>query len=110
MKLFWTYLSNNWLHVLDIRGCVQFTHCTRDLLLHLLSTYAIPKIKILCDLHCLKAKLRLPCNKYQQLSSLNLISQQLKFCNILIFGMAYWYIAKVSLQRDLRSNVTTSAT
>ena len=35
MKLFWAYLWNNWWHVLDIRGCVQFTHCIRDLLLHL---------------------------------------------------------------------------
>ena len=29
------------------------------------------------------------CNKYQRHSSLNLVSQQLKLCNIFIFGMAY---------------------
>ena len=44
--------------------------------------YAIPKIKMLCNLHCLKARLRLLCNKYQRHSSLNLVSQQLKLCNI----------------------------
>ena len=44
--------------------------------------YAIPKIKIICNLHCLKVRLRLPCNKYQRHSSLNLVSQQLKLCNI----------------------------
>ena len=27
------------------------------------------------------------CNKYQRLSSLNLVSRQLKLCNIFIFGM-----------------------
>ena len=54
--------------------------------------YAIPKIKMLCNLHCLKARLRLLCNKYQWHSSLNLVSQQLKLCNIFIFGMAYWSI------------------
>ena len=29
------------------------------------------------------------CNKYQRHSSLNLVSQQLKLCNIFIFGMVY---------------------
>ena len=52
--------------------------------------YAIPKINMLCNLCCLKTRLRLLCNKYQQHSSLNLVSQQLKLCNILIFGMAYF--------------------
>ena len=33
--------------------------------------YAIPKINMLCNLHCLEARLRLLCNKYQQHSSLN---------------------------------------
>ena len=51
--------------------------------------YAIPKIKILCNLHCLKARLRLLFNKFQRHSSLNLVSQQPKLCNIFIFGMAY---------------------
>ena len=51
--------------------------------------YAIPKIKVLCNLHCLKVNLRLLCNKYQQHNSLNLVSQQLKLCDIFIFGMAY---------------------
>ena len=50
---------------------------------------AIPKITMLCNLHCLKARLKLLCNKYQLYSSLNLISQQLKLCNIFIFRMAY---------------------
>ena len=43
---------------------------------------------MLCNLHCLKARLRLLCNKYQRRSSLNLVSQQPKLCNIFIFGMA----------------------
>ena len=51
--------------------------------------YAIPKINILCNLCCLKTRLRLLCNKYQRHSSLNLVSQQPKLCNIFIFGMAY---------------------
>ena len=51
--------------------------------------YAIPKINMLCNLCCLKARLRLLCNKYQQHSSLNSVSQQLKLCNMFIFGMAY---------------------
>ena len=44
---------------------------------------------MLCNLCCLKTRLRLLCNKYQRHSSLNLVSQQLKLCNIFIFGMAY---------------------
>ena len=51
--------------------------------------YAIPKKNMLCNLCCLKTRLRLLCNKYQRHSSLNLVSQQLKLCNISIFGMAY---------------------
>ena len=51
--------------------------------------YAIPKINMLCNLWCLKTRLRLLSNKYQKHSSLNLVSQQLKLCNIFIFGMAY---------------------
>ena len=50
---------------------------------------AIPKISMLYNLCCLKTRLRLLCNKYQRYSSLNLVSQQLKLCNIFIFGMAY---------------------
>ena len=34
IKLFWALLTNNRLLVLDIRGHVQFVHCTRDFLLH----------------------------------------------------------------------------
>ena len=49
--------------------------------------YAIPKINTLCNLCCLKTRLRLLCNKYKRHSSLNLVSQQLKLCNIFIFGM-----------------------
>ena len=60
--------------------------------------YAIPKIKMLCNLRCLKTRLRLLCNKYQLHSSLNLVSRQLKLCNIFIFGMAYW----TSRKRDFR--------
>ena len=52
-------------------------------------TYAISKINMLCNLCCLKTRLRLLSNKYQQHSSLNLVSQQFKLCNIFIFGMAY---------------------
>ena len=37
----------------------------------------------------MKTRLRLLCDKYQRHSSLNLVSQQLKLCNIFIFGMAY---------------------
>ena len=55
------------------------------------SLYAIPKIKMWCNLHCLKARLRLLCNKYHWHSSLNLVSGQLKLCNIFIFGMAYLF-------------------
>ena len=51
--------------------------------------YAIPKINMLCNLCCLKTRLRLLCEKNRLLSSLNLVSQQLKLCNIFIFGMAY---------------------
>ena len=36
------------------------------------------------SLHCLKARLRLKCNKNQWHSSLNLVSQQLKLCKIFI--------------------------
>ena len=64
------------------------TGCLRQ---QLRSLYAIPKINILCNLCCLKTRLRLLCNKFQQHSSLNLVSQQLKLCNIFIFGMAYSY-------------------
>ena len=52
--------------------------------------YAISKINMLCNLCCLKTRLRLLCNKYQRHSSVNLVLQQLKLCNIFIFGMAYW--------------------
>ena len=45
---------------------------------------------MLCNLHCLKARLRLLGNKYQRHSSPNLVSQQLKSCDIFIFGMAYF--------------------
>ena len=44
---------------------------------------------MLCNLCCLKTRLRLLCNKYQRHSSLKLVSQQLKLCNIFIFGIAY---------------------
>ena len=44
---------------------------------------------MLCDLYCLKTRLRLLCNKDQRHSSLNLVSQLLKLCNIFIFGMTY---------------------
>ena len=54
--------------------------------------YAVPKIKMSCNLHCLKARLRLLCNKYQRYGSLNLVSQQLRLCNTFIFGMAYYHI------------------
>ena len=50
----------------------------------------IPKIKMLCNLHCLKARLKLLCNKYQWHGSLNLVLQQLKLCNIFIFEIAYY--------------------
>ena len=49
--------------------------------------YAIPKIKMLCNLRCLKARLRLLYNNYQRHSSLNLVLTQLKLSNIVIFGM-----------------------
>ena len=51
--------------------------------------YVILKLNMLCNLCCLKTRLRLLCNKYQGHSSLNLVLQQLKLCNILIFGMVY---------------------
>ena len=57
----------------------------------IIKEYAIPKINMLCNLCCLKTRLRLLCNKYQQHSSLNLVSQRLKLCNIFIFGMAYCF-------------------
>ena len=43
---------------------------------------------MLCKLHCLKARLRLLCNENERHSSLNFVSQQLKLCNIFIFGIA----------------------
>ena len=39
--------------------------------------------------YSLKARLRVKCNKKQWHSSLNLVSQQIKLCNIFIFEMAY---------------------
>ena len=48
----------------------------------LLIVYAIPKIKMWYNLQCLKARLRLLCNKYQRHSSLNLVSGQIKLCHI----------------------------
>ena len=41
------------------------------------------------NLHCLKARLRLKCNKNQCHGNLNLVSQQLKLCKVSIFEMAY---------------------
>ena len=49
MKLFWAYLSKNWLHILDICDHVQFTHCTRDLLQHLKHS-CITKVSLQRDL------------------------------------------------------------
>ena len=47
----------------------------------------------LSNLHCLKASFRLKCNKNQWHSSLNLVSQQLKFCNIYFRnGVSEWMI------------------
>ena len=46
--------------------------------------YAIPKINMLCNLCCLKTRLRLLCNKYQRHSSLDHVSQQLKLCNMFV--------------------------
>ena len=51
--------------------------------------YPIPKIKMLCNLPCVKARLRLLCNKLSVDSSLCHVSGQLKLCNIFILGMAY---------------------
>ena len=42
--------------------------------------YAIPKIKMLCNLYCLKARFRLLCNELSTASSLNLVSRQLILC------------------------------
>ena len=53
---------------------------------------------MLCNLCCLKTRLRLLCNKYQWHSSLNLASQQLKLCNIFIFGMAYFRASRTFLK------------
>ena len=68
---------------------------------HFVNQYAIPKIKMLCNLHCLKARLRLLCNKYQQHSSLNLVSQQRKLCNIFIFGMEFPVFPKKSMRKEV---------
>ena len=57
--------------------------------------YAIPKIKMLCNLHCLKARLRLPYNKYQRRSRLNLISQQLGVSVEYLFGKDDDILAKL---------------
>ena len=59
--------------------------------------YAIPKIHMLCNLCCLKTRLRLLCDKYQWHSSLNFVSQQLKLFNIFIFGMAYFGTSWIKL-------------
>ena len=61
--------------------------------------YAIPKIKMLCNLSCLKRSSGCCAISYQRHSSLNLVLRQLKLCNIFIFGMAYpvnkqWVTAK----------------
>ena len=52
-------------------------------------TIAILKIKMVCNLYCLKARLKLLCNELSTASSLNLVSRQLKLCNIFIFGIAH---------------------
>ena len=74
--------------------------------------------KMLCNLHCLKARLRLLCNKYQRHSSLSLVLGQLKLCNIFIFGMTYCnivfrllslcYTIQFSLQLSLQRHCETS--
>ena len=46
--------------------------------------------KMLCNLRCLKVRLRLLCNKLS--SSLSLVSRQLKLCKVFIFGMAYYTV------------------
>ena len=46
------------------------------------------EFKFTCRGYC-RFTLRLLCNNYQWYSSRNLVSRQLKLCNIFIFGMAY---------------------
>ena len=69
---------------------------------------AIPKIKMLCNLHCLKARLSLLCNKYQWHSSLNLVSQQLSYITYLF---SEWRILcfQKSVQLDVQQCVRDSA-
>ena len=47
-------------------------------------------MKMLCNLYCLKARLKRLCNELSTTSSPNLVSRQLKLCDIFIFGMAYY--------------------
>ena len=65
--------------------------------------YAISKINMLCNLCCLKTRLRLLCDKHQRHSSLNLVSQELELCNIFIFGMAY---RKLNIRIECQSPFT----
>ena len=51
--------------------------------------YAISKIRMLCDLYCLKARLKLRYNELSKANSMNLVSRQVKLCNIFIFVIAY---------------------
>ena len=80
----WSKNSCAWYFILVLHLCFH------QLFFTLNGQYAIPKINMLCNLCCLKTRLRRLCNKYQQHSSLNLVSQQFKLCNIFIFGIAYW--------------------
>ena len=53
------------------------------------SEYAIPKIKMLCNLRCVKVRLRLQCIKNKRQNSSNLVSRTAKLCNLFVSGMAY---------------------
>ena len=57
-------------------------HLTGEVILHSVN-------KMLCNLRCLKARLRLLYNKPSMASSLNLLSKRPKSHNIFSFGMAY---------------------
>ena len=61
--------------------------------------YAIPKIKMLCNLYCLKVRLRLLCNELSTASSLNLVLRQLSYVNILF---SEWRIETVPPQSQIK--------
>ena len=60
---------------------------------------------MLCNLHCLKARLRLPCNKYQRHSSLNLVSGQLNSIPHGVFWITHTWKGQIPLPPPPSRNI-----